>query len=172
MDEREKELCSLSDERKETSTDTEFSVDEDQATKKDYTLLHLSHIGKILSNYTLLGAIFVMSSIFVFALTFLYYIVLTILTVGSLGILFFIPGFSAAWSGGEIIFQISAAVSAIGIYSSPVVAVLGIFSIIFMCIDKKNIPKGRLIVTSVFIGLTIVAALYTFIFTGLGGSVS
>lgn len=135
--------------------------------KSSVAALRVSHFGKILSNFAILGAALCLASAAYFLLLAIYYMVLLVVLLGSCFlILVYHPEFMQLFSSTESINDFVAALTAKYIpIIAPITLVIAALSITLLAISKqRNIV--RIVFASICLAVAIIA---TVIFTVLGG---
>ncbi len=118
------------------------------------------HLGKILFNLQFIVLAVMLASVVSFVLPLFYYLFLVFLALFSFFSLFANPTFRAAWSGGEALGNVAAALAYSWKYTVPIIAVLAITSIVCLCFDKNKKHVARIVISV----LICVAALIILIF--------
>lgn len=136
--------------------------------KSSFAALRVAHLGKILSNLAILGAVVCIASVAYFLFIIVYYILLITILLGTLFlILVEYPEFMNLFSDTEAIndFVYNFSLTYLPIIA-PVTMVVSALSIAALALSKQKDGLPRLVISIICL---VVAAVFTIIYTFVGG---
>lgn len=132
--------------------------------KSEMTRMYFNHLGIIFSNLSIFGLVCAVAAFFAgffsLLITLLWLALWVMLLFATLGLVFLaIPNYLSYLTKMSDVMARLPYNTFINIvkYCLPIAIVLGILSIICLCLDKNKTHKGRIIFQSVAIGLLVVA---------------
>lgn len=141
------------------------SFDRQLISKKQWFLMHTTHLGKVFSNL----------SIFSFALTIIgllsvvaavgYMLLLIAAVIFTLGLILFMLDISNKADNMETIVQYGMTLVTI---SAPICLFCSILSLIFLCLDKKNLSIPRIVFDCIAIAACIIGGIVYAVVTTRG----
>lgn len=123
--------------------------------------MHVIHIGKILSNISIVAMLFVLISFLSITVSapalICYYVLLCFSVVLSFGTVLLTDTFANLWTGGvNAISKFSEILQVIWPYALAITAICAISSLICLCFEKYNKSKGRIAFSITIIAITII----------------
>lgn len=130
--------------------------------------LRVLHLGKILSNFAILGAVLCIASLVSFLLLALYYLILIAVLLGTLFlILIAYPEFTNLFTGGEQLTQLLVTFSNTCVpIIAPITAVISALSIAVLAISKQRNVTVRIVFAVICL---VVSLIFTVLYTFMGG---
>ena len=136
--------------------------------KTSFAALRVAHLGKILSNFAILGAVICIASVAYFLFILVYYLVLiSILLCTLFLILVEHPEFMNLFSNTEVIndFVINFSVTYLPVIA-PVTMAVSALSIAALAVSKQKDGVARMVISIICL---VVAAVFTILYTFMGG---
>ena len=140
--------------------------------KKQYVNIYVSHLGKIMSNYSLLGVCLMLIILLATALSAFYYclafIIAFLAVIFTLGIVLysnpeFIP---SLFNAGDNMVAITTKACGAFPYLFGITFATSLVSLILLCTQKENKSVTRIVFSSIILALTVIFGLIFF----LGGA--
>lgn len=137
---------------------------------KSVASLRTAHLGKILFNFSILGAVLCVASFLSFILIAFYYIILIVTLLGTVFlILIYMPEFAELFADGQKMMDF------IVIFSNnwvpviaPVTAVIAAMSIVLLAISKQRNVTVRIVFASIFLVVGVVFTFLRYVVGGIG----
>lgn len=123
---------------------------------KTLARMQVVHLGKILFNLQFVAVAVMLASVLSFLMPAIYFLVLILITLLTLGMAFANPAFSSYWTGGEYLTHIAEVFAQSWQYTVPIVAVLAVLSIVCLCFDKTQKHTARITVSAIMCVLAVV----------------
>lgn len=130
--------------------------------------LRVSHLGKILSNFAILGVVLCIASLVSFLLLALYYLILIAVLLGTLFlILIAYPEFIDLFAGGEQLTELMVTFTNTCVpIIAPITIVVSVAAIAALAMSKQKNITTRLVISII---CSVAAVIFTVIFTFMGG---
>lgn len=135
--------------------------------KSSFSAMRVSHLGKILSNFAILGAVICLASVAYFLLIAIYYVLLIAVLLGTLFlILIYSPEFMELFSSTETLNAFVADFSSKYIpIIAPVTIAVAALAIAALALSKQK-NTSRIVVAVICL---VIATVYTVIYSFMGG---
>lgn len=134
-------------------------------TSKDYLVRGCTHLGKILSNISIVGLLLMLSSFFLtYLLIAAYYFLLILGVLITLFLILFSPQYRAAFTDNAFISDFTSFISGAIFIIGPITIFTSVLALILLLIDKTNRSKGRIAYSATVLVLSVLALVFYAIF--------
>ncbi|MDE5715511.1 MAG: hypothetical protein K2I42_05195 [Anaeroplasmataceae bacterium] len=123
---------------------------------------NLAHLGSILFNYSVLGIIIILGITFSQVFLIIYYVVLIVISLLTLGVVLLSEEFRSLWSLGQNVNSILMQVERWMPIVAGICGVILVFSFVLLCFDSKERKTKNKLIISIFMMVIFIVILILF----------